>query len=156
MFAIKLIFGVILIFLSSKIAVIKAKNHKEKYLYYLSAKLMCKNLEGELLYLRRPINQALDIDYPSFYYAKTVNSVILGEKTIFYPDFLTVDEISKFELLFEQLGKTDSNSQMAYVLSCKEDFVKIENEKRLEYQKFYSLTLKIGFLIGVALFVLVI
>ena len=156
MFAIKFIFGVLLVVLSTKIAVIKAKTLKEKYLYYSSAKLMCEGLESELLYFKRPLNEALNIDYPSFYFAKTVKSVIENGYIDAYPEFLTLEERGKFDGLFLQLGRTDTEAQKACILSNKEDFLKLESEKRVEYNKFYTLTLKLGFLIGVMLFVLVI
>lgn len=155
MFILKFCLGICLIFISTKIASLKAKNLKEKHLYFNSALIMCENLETELMYLKRPLKDALNIDYPSFYFAKTVKHVIDGEES-FYPNFLTLDEIGKLDLLFSNLGKTDADSQIAYVSSSKMEFIKLSNEKREEYLKSYSTTLKIGFLIGLMLFILVI
>ena len=64
----------------------------------------------------------------------------------------------KFNILsfFNELGKSDSNSQKLTLNFYKDYFLKVLTEKNNEYKKTYALTLKVGFSIGVMLFVLVI
>ena len=85
----------------------------------------------------------------------TINTFIIG-KTQYFPQFLNGEERFLIEDLFSILGKSDANSQIESVTAFKKEFTKISAEKYEKYKKFNVLFVKLGFLSGLLIFVLVI
>ena len=57
---------------------------------------------------------------------------------------------------FFMLGKGDSASQKGYFSSLKDTLVKLENETKIEAKRYGDLYLKIGFLFGLLVLILIV
>lgn len=155
MFLIKLLIGVLSIIVCVKISKNKANEIKNSYDFFESLILTCDTLSCEMSYSKRPLKCLSNLNYQSYDYFNFISNFINYEK-INYPCYLTDGEILKIKAFMNLLGKSDSISQKELICSFREEFAKISQEKRLKYQKTYGLTLKVGFSVGVMLFIMVI
>ena len=155
MFIVKVIVGVLGIYASYKIAKLKALKVKEVYYFWDSACIACDLLISDLSYKKSEIINVLNVDYPSYKFANVMGDYLLG-RPYNLPDFLTEENKIKINSFISSIGKSDSESQKNSIISYKNDFIKIKEESKANFNKRYALTIKIGVLIGIMLFVLVI
>ncbi len=155
MFIIKLSLGVLSVFACYKIAKLKALKIKEIYLFWDSVCIACDLLVNDLTYKKSLIIKVLNVDYPSETFAKIMGRYFLGEEYVM-PNFLNNENKIKVQSFISSIGKSDSESQKNAILSYKSEFIKIKEESKVQYIKNYGLTIKIGVLIGIMLFILVI
>ena len=155
MFLVKLSLGVACIYLCSKIAISKANTLKESYLFWESAVSLCNQLLMEFSYKKRPIKVASSIGYSSNDFKSVVNAFINGSE-IEFPSYLSKLEILKVKSFLSELGKSDCNTQKMALNSYKSDFESVLVDKKLQYKKTYSVTLKVGFSVGVMMLIMVI
>ncbi len=155
MSVLKLCLGVALLILSTIIARQYASKFKQKFEYYSSLVTMLNSINAELIYTKRLIQEAVNVEYTSKDFAKTVNSVYFeGEPT--FPKYLTKQEIEKLKLTFGSLGKGDANAQKLVVSGYLQEFGDITRELNCKYKKNYQTIIKVGFLIGMMLLLMVI
>ena len=155
MFLIKLCLGVACVYLCSKIAVSKANSLKESYLFWESVVKLCNILLQEFSYKKRPIKIAVSTTYSSTDFKKLLNDYVSGND-ITFPKYLTDAEAFKFKTFLYELGKSDSETQKLALNSYKTDFESIVIDKKLEYKKTNSVTLKVGFSVGFMMLIMVI
>ncbi len=155
MFIIKVIVGALSVYVSYKIAKSKALKVKEVYYFWDSACIACDLLISDLSYKKSEIVKVLNVDYPSYTFASVIGNYLLG-KPYDLPEFLSEENKIKVDSFISSIGKSDSESQKNSIISYKNDFIKIKEESKGIFNKRYDLTIKIGVLIGVMLFVLVI
>lgn len=154
MFVIKVLIGVLCAFSCCLISKRKADVYKEKVYYFNSLVLACEYLISDLMFKKRNLKEILSVSYPSNYFLETINDYFNGVES--YPDFLTDEEVVVISEFFSQLGKGDSNSQINALKLYKSEFSKIRDDKKNVFDKNYKVTIKVGFSIGIMLFVLVI
>lgn len=155
MFILKISIGALAVFLSFKIAKFKALKIKEVYYFWDSACIACDLLISDLSYKKSAIIDVLNVDYPSSTFAKVIGDYLLG-CDYSLPKFLTDENKIKFDSFILSIGKSDSETQKNAIQSYKNDFLRIKEESKVEFNKKYGLTIKIGVLIGIMLFILVI
>ena len=155
MFLIKLILGVFCIYTCVKISTIKCDKIKEEYLFWSSVCISCDSLVSNLSFKKSMVYDALNVDYPSFEYAKLISQYLKGDKLNF-PKFLSAEDVLKLNTFLLEVGKSDSKTQKNAILSYKSDFSKNLEISRCNYKKNYGVTRKVGFSIGVMLMILVI
>jgi len=76
-------------------------------------------------------------------------------KEIVLPNFLSDENKIKVESFISSIGKSDSETQKNSIISYKYDFIKIKEESKIIFSKKYQITIKIGLLVGLMLFVMV-
>lgn len=155
MFILKLGVGVACIYLCCKIAITKASVVKENYLFWESAVSLCNYLLQEFSYKKRPLLGFGDKNYTSSDF-KILLNCFLNNKEVNYPKYLSDCEIVKLTTFFNEIGKSDSETQKIAINSYKNDFESILIDKKAEYKKTYSVTLKVGFSMGIMMLVMVI
>ena len=155
MFALKLIVGVLSIVFSCKIGVDKAYKHKKTYYFFESANMFCNAFLSDLLYKRSNLKEIIKIKYTSIEFEDSIKNFVINSK-INLPNFLSLEEKTLFEGFLNSLGKYDTDSQIKIVEGYRDSFLKISNEKFLTFKKFYTLFIKLGFIFGLTIFILVI
>lgn len=155
MFVLKLLLGTLSVYFSYKIAKQKAIKLKETYYFWDSVCIACDLLITDLSYKKRAVLTVLNVDYPSETFAKLLGSYLSGED-FSIPKFISDENKIKLNSFIFSIGKSDSNTQKELMLSYKNEFLKIKEESKLQFNKSYVLTIKIGVLIGIMLFILVI
>ena len=154
MFIVKLLIGALSVVLCLIIAKNKAEYIKERYYYFNSLVNSCDLIKTDLLYKKRSIREILSVNFQSSDFLQTLNAYFEDEK--WFPSYLTNEELVLVTEYFSVLGKGDTTSQINALTSFKEEFSKIAIEKKKEFEKSYKVTLKVGFSIGIMLFILVI
>ena len=71
-------------------------------------------------------------------------------------NILKQEEINSLKAFFKSLGRFDVENQTKQIISFKEEFKKYENESNLKKQKYGSLFIKLGFIVGVLISLLII
>ena len=155
MFLIKITVGVLCVYFCSKISANKANLLKERYLFWDSAVELCNLFLQELSYKKRPLKSTLSKNFISNDFNKVIENYLL-EKEVVYPNYVSDIEIEKLNSFLSTLGKSDCETQKIAINSYKTDFENVTIQKRIEFKKAYSIILKVGFLLGVMLFIMVI
>ena len=155
MFLVKIMLGVACVYFCSKIAVSKANLYKESYQYYQSCVECCNLLLIEFSYKKRPLKALLEYEFISSDFSDSIKNYI-NYQNYEFPKWLDEKETLRIKTFFEELGKSDIQTQKLAITSYKSEFESILIDKKNEYKKQYSLTLKVGFMVGVMLFIMVI
>ncbi len=155
MFAVKIIVGIACVYCSVKISSNKANLLKNRYLFWDSLVEFCSLLLQELSYKKRPIKEVTSNEFISIDFSKTLNDYYLKNE-ITLPNYLSDIESEKVISFLSSIGKSDTESQKIAINTCKIDFENIATQRKLDYKKSYSVILKVGFSIGVMLFIMVI
>ena len=155
MFVLKLLIGILSIVISVKIGADKAKKDKSAYDYFNGLVNLCDKILSDLSYKKSNIDKLLSIKLQSKDLNDTLN-YYLKSNELKFPDYISVDERFLIEDIFNSLGKVDSLSQIKNLEASKIELIKITKEKYEKYKKFNTLFIKLGFISGLLVFVLVI
>ena len=163
---IKFLLGIAIVSFGSYCGYIFAKKYRKRKLFFGQLKEFNERFLSEVSYYRRPLRE-----FVSKYIYK-------GEFQMFLQNFfLEIDELSQSEhssmgfpdceflksedkaLLedyFKMLGKGDSASQKTYFSAAKEWIAKLYGDAENEYKKYGDLYIKLGFLCGLLILILMI
>lgn len=155
MFIIKVLIGILSIIFSVKIGIDKANKYKNEYYFYLSLISFCDNYLLEMSYKKEEIKKFLNFKSSSADFDEFLRAFIKDNK-LNYPKYVNLEEQNLISSLFNLIGKSSSNSQVELIKSYKTNFIKVADEKNKNYNKFYSVYLKLSFICGLALFIMVI
>ena len=121
---------------------------------------------SEISYYRRPINEfASSSIYKGEFHAFLIEffngikeSEISVDKIIESDDyyFLSTEEKTVLRDYFYMLGKGNSEAQKAYFSSIKERLIKLRTQAETESKKYGDLYVKLGFLCGLLILILII
>ena len=155
MLYLRLSIGVVFILLSTKIGKNKGDKYKCSVLFYESALSFCSVFKSDLLYKKSKLNDFLDFEYSSIEFKIVLENYINNQENSYWPEFLSANERLEFDNFFLSLGKTDSLSQIEVINAYKNKFELKLEDKRLQYKKYYTLTTKLGFIVGLGLMIMV-
>ncbi|MBO5713718.1 MAG: hypothetical protein J6R88_05950 [Clostridia bacterium] len=147
--------GAGLIVVCSMLGKVKAQKLKNEYLFFSSLRSFCKSYETNLAYGKKDLTVFLNETYALTEFTEVLNNFILNSQ-IALPNYLNAKEVYDVTNFFNELGKSDSASQLITVKSYYNTFLDVEKVKNDEFKKHYSAYLKIGFSIGFMLFLVVI
>ena len=116
---------------------------------------LCDKIISDLSYKKSNLYEILNYKYSSNEFIKTVNSFI-KRNPLYVPEFLSFEESMFVQNYFSSLGTLDSNTQIKNLEAFKDEIKKIYNEKYQDFKKYYTLFMKLGFVSGLTLFILVI
>ena len=155
MFIVKLLIGLISVYVCTKIAKSKAVCLKEVTLFWQSLVDLCKIIEIDLSYKKSPINEIFLKDFCSCDFNKFIKIYVKTNEFCF-PNYVLDEEKPLIKSFILSLGKSDSASQRLFAESKEVLFKELRDKKAVAENKFYSVILKVGFSVGVMLFIMVI
>lgn len=155
MFVLKLLIGIFSIVVSVKIGIDLAQKDKNAYLFFNGLVSLCDKILSDLSYKKSNIDKLLAGKFQSSDLNVLLNSYLKNKKLIL-PNYLSVEEKFLIEDIFSTLGKVDTLSQIKNLEAFKTELIKITKEKYEKYKKFNTLFIKLGFIGGLLVFILVI
>ena len=160
----KFFLGVAIVAFTSFCGYLLAKKYRKRKEFFSQFCIFNDRFLSEISYYRRPIGE-----FFSKYAYKSEFSILLNrflstvtagkniELTVSNDlDFLTKEEKVETENYFLMLGRGDSLSQKAYFSTQKERLAVLEKEAEKAHKKYGDLFIKIGFLCGLLILILII
>ncbi len=162
----KFLLGVAIIAFTSFCGYLLTKKYRRRKQFFSQLFEFNERFLAEITYYRRPLRafvsaytyrgefQELLLDY----FAETSNQghVFIERIDNSEYDFLKKEEKRTVYDYFSMLGKGDSNSQKNYFTSVKETLSKLKKEAEENNKKYGDLYVKLGFLCGLLILILVI
>ena len=158
----KFVLGVAIVAFCSFCGVYMTKKYRKKQSFYAQLWEFNERFLSEITYYRRPLIEFLSKYAYKNEFATLIQTFCLGlEKGVFSLensrlDFLTEEDKIEVEDYFRMLGKGDSVSQKGYFSSVRDTLAKLENETKTEAKRYGDLYLKIGFLLGLLVLILIV
>ena len=161
----KYVLCILIVAFTSFCGYLLAKKYRQRKQFYIQFSIFNERFITELSYFRRPIMQFIhSYAYKGEFLYFLTEYLSLNDKTnthlqsivdnaVFY--FLTSDEKAMLINYFSMLGKGDSHSQKSYFSSIKDFLNKAENQAIENCKKYETLYLKLGFLFGVLIIILI-
>lgn len=162
---IKFIVGIAIVAFSSFCGYKLAGKYRRKKEFFKQFSTFNERFLNELSYYRRPIKEYISkftykgefqlLLYQFLEYIDTDDKaffLILDEAQF---SFLTQEEKEEISDYFLTLGRGDSQSQKAYFLSGKERINKLRNEAEKTCNRYADLYVKLGFLCGLFILILI-
>ena len=162
----KIIFAVAIVIFTSFCGYLLAKKHRRKKLFFAQLNDFNEYFLNEIGYFRRPLGEFLRAHTYKGEFVLLLESYLQrlkeGETTLGFVfsipelDFLTKEEKGEIDDYFNMLGKGDTTSQKTYFSSVKERL--FVHRKRAEdaQNRYGDLYLKLGFLCGLFIVILII
>ena len=163
---IKFFLGIAIVAFTSFCGRLLAKKYRQRSSFFQNFKEFNERFLNEITYMRRPLGefitaytyegefQELLRDFYTFLKGNPSSSSFLqdGSKYI----FLKGDDKKIVEDYFLMLGKGDSVSQKGYFSAVKDTLVKLHVEAQNDAKRYGDLYVKIGFLCGLLLLILMV
>jgi len=163
---IKFLLGIAVVAFTTFCGYLLGKKRRTKKEFFIQFSLFNERFINEISYYRRPLQ-----DFFSKYAYKNAFASLLERFFICINkrlpikenllsdhefDFLKTDEKNVVEDYFSMLGKGDSASQKTYFSSIKESIIKLEKEAVENSKKYGDLYIKLGFLCGLLILILIV
>ena len=162
----KIIFGVAIVAFTTFCGRILSKKYRQRRRFFTSWREFNEQFINEIAYYRRPLSDFLtlytfDEEFQMFLQEYTQNlqeSAKDGENKLGFSEFSFLNEEEKTVLLdyFTMLGKGDSASQKSYFLSFRDTLFKYQTTATEQGKKYEDLYIKLGFLCGLFILILII
>ena len=163
----KLLLGVLIVCFTSYCGYFLSKKYRTRKLFFIQLYEFNEYYLNEISYFRRPLPEILNRRTYKGAFAELLKRFfgLLKEnstkKTAIYDllsayDFLTEDEKSTVGDYFSMLGSGDSNSQKEYFGSVKSTLADLKNKSVADSEKYGSLFIKLGFLFGLTVLILIV
>ncbi len=162
----KFLLGVAIVAFCSFCGYLLSKKYRIRRNFFKQFYTFNERFLTEIAYYRRPVRelitayayqgefQQLLSDYFAVMDERSPLERILGETGKY--DFLKKEERRTIEDYFAMLGKGDSASQKGYFSSIKEKLSALQNQVETEAKKYGDLYVKLGFLCGLLILILIV
>lgn len=163
---IKFFLGVLIVAFTSFCGHLLAKKYRKRMLFFQQFYTFNERFLSEIAYYRRPIKEFISLhsyegEFGCFlseiFTEKEENLPISGmfEKSDEYT-FLKEEDRKTISDYFSMLGKGDSASQKGYFSSIKERLLSLRKEAEADAKRYGDLYVKIGFLCGLLILILIV
>ena len=162
----KFLLGVTIVSFSSFCGYLLAKKYRQRRQFFSQFREFNERFLTEIAYYRRPIGQFIvsyayqgEFDELLKEYFADIESCSASDRGLSsFPEytFLTQEEKSFLADYFLMLGKGDSGSQRNYFSSMKDQIAKWQIESAEQCKRYGDLYVKIGFLCGLLVLILII
>lgn len=121
-----------------------------------------KRIKNEVAFSQKPIPEILSVGNSedksenSDIFSLAVKNYINGEETPVKVKFLTAEQNEFFSDYLSNLGKTDKKSQLDFLNSAEERLYYYEKKSDERCKRYRPLFVKLGFLFGLILFILLV
>ena len=162
----KAVSGIAIVLFSTFCGYLFAGKYRQRKLFFTQFKEFNQRFLNEIAYYRRPIKEFFS-SYPykggfgevltAFYGGLRDNASSVRVKELIDSFlFLKKEDCTLIEDYFYMLGKGDSSSQNAYFSSQKDKLAQMQSESEEICKKYGDLYIKIGFLIGLFVLILIV
>ena len=163
---VKFFLGIAIVAFASFCGQLLAKKYRQREQFFKQLRAFNERFLSEITYYRRPLKSFISSYHYQGEFAQALQDffdflnenpstpffVIEGEN--YY--FLKEDERKWVGDYFLMLGKGDSSSQKGYFSSVKDALAKLQSDAETERKRYGDLYVKIGFLCGLLLLILII
>ena len=163
---VKFLLGIAIVAFTSYCGFVLAKKYRKRKLFFAQFKEFNERFLSEVSYYRRPLGEfaskyAYKGEFQIFlqnFFSEIEELSQSNEREIPFDDceFLKEEDKNLIEDYFKMLGKGDSASQKTYFSAEKERIVKFSADAENEYKKYGDLYVKLGFLCGLLILILII
>ncbi len=150
----KLILGLLLLIISTFISYILSDKFKKRRVYYQNFRLFNSKLKNELVFTKKSIVELIDKKSCDDFMMNLNNYYQSGSEHSTFT-FLKNDEIDFFYDYVKTIGNGDEVSQLEYVNAMDIEINKFLLEAEQNEKKYKTLYIKIGFLIGLILLIII-
>ena len=162
---IKLFLGIAVVTFTSFCGYVLAGKYRQKQLFFRQFYTFNERFLNEISYYRRPLHEFVKRYTYKDEFKELLRVIFysLEQKKIFFKDildkqeffFLNHEEKAVIADYFLMLGKGDSSSQKNYFSSMREVLGKLQRESENSCKKYADLYVKIGFLLGLLILILI-
>ena len=160
----KFIFGISIVAFTTYCGYFLARKYRQKKLFFKELQVFNERFLSEISYYRRPIKEFIskytykgefELFLQEYFEAMSVRGQMVDNvlQSAKYA-FLKAEEKRVVEDYFLMLGKGDSFSQKGYFSSVKEPLARLQNEAESTCKRYGDLYVKIGFLCGLLILIL--
>ena len=151
----KIAIGIIVIIICALFSVLFAEKYKEKKFFYHDFKNFNNKILSEVSFKKDNVENIINHMDDSGLFSITAKEYINDNKSFSNKNFFN-EEIEYVNNYFKNLGQVDVNTQLDE-LNSTSDYLKDKYKfYEDEYKKYYKLYIKVGILIGLIAFVLII
>lgn len=148
----KIFLGIIIIILLSFVGYLLSNKLTKRKNYYKSFNNFNDRLKNEIGFSKNSLLNLFDEEND---FNNSLKLLLKGEK-INKISYLSKDESDFLIKYAKNIGKSDKNTQIDYINKCKDSIDKLYNESIENEKKYKTLYVKLGFLIGLIIFILLI
>ncbi len=161
----KFLLGIAIVAFGSYCGYILSGKYRKRKLFFVQLKEFNERFLSEVSYYRRPLREfCSQYDYKGEFqnflakYFEEIDEISHSEKNIDFSgcEFLAQEDKNVISDYLKMLGKGDSSSQKAYFSASKDRLSKLCLEAEQAYKKYGDLYVKLGFLCGLLLLILMI
>ena len=160
----KFIVGMAIVGFSTLCGYLLAKKYRQRKRFLSQMSVFNERFLSEIAYYKSPLREfaskyVYNGEFDAFLesYFQNLQEVYGREPFDFSAfTFLTKEEQSFITDYFFMLGKGDSASQKSYFSGAKDTLKRLENEAQTDYKKYGDLYIKLGFLCGLFILILII
>ncbi len=162
----KFLLGMAIVAFTSFCGYVLAKKYRKRKLFFSQLKTFNERFLSEISYYRRPLGEFVgkyvykgEFDEFLHEYFSSLEEYSQDQAQVVSFEgfeFLTDEEKAVVEDYFKMLGRGDSASQKVYFSSIKEQLVKLLSQAESTYKKYGDLYIKLGFLCGLLILILII
>lgn len=159
----KFFLGVAIVAFTTFCGYFLARKYRQRKMFFTQLQTFNERFLNEITYYRRPLTDFLNHytykgEFQLFlrYYLYAVGQNTNTHNRMQFPEcsFLTTEEKNVVEDYFLMLGKGDSVSQKTYFSAINEQILRLKNEAVATHKKYGDLYIKLGFLCGLFLLIL--
>ena len=162
---IKFFLGVAIVIFTSFCGYLLARKYRQRMLFFQEFCAFNERFLNEIAYYRRPVKEFISLyayrgefnDFLAEIF--TVREENLELQSLFSKEkytFLKEEEKRTLADYFSMLGKGDSGSQKGYFSSVRERLLAIRKETEIQAKRYGDLYIKIGFLCGLLILILIV
>lgn len=149
----KLFIGFLVVIICLILGNLLSLKYSERKRFYRDFCDFNERLIQEVAYSQNTINHLLN-DCPSTCFYQSVKNNILEKKSLDKVNFLTENEFDFFKDYLSKLGKSDKSTQLNFLTYSSSGLYKLKNDSEGEEKKYKSLYLKMSFLIGLIILII--
>ena len=134
------------------------RKYRQRMQFYYNFDLFNERLVNEVSYTKIPLPAFLEKYTFSGEFRQLLEEKRRSEfrEQEFSVEFLNEDERKFVSDYFRMIGKSDASSQKTYLTAMRGEINEKKRESAEEYKKYFSLYMKLGFLAGLVLVVLIV
>ena len=161
---VKFLLGIAIVAFTSFCGYLLAKKYRQKKKFFSQFVLFNERFLSELAYFRRPIREFIFAysyqgEFFQFLEESFSQNALVSFQSVLNTNaytFLSAEDKALVDNYFSMLGKADSMAQKAYFSSVKDVLKKAEADAISESKKYGDLYVKMGFLLGLLILILII